>query len=1301
MKLAALFALCACTVLGSELRIMPLGDSITYGSHSAATAGYRGPLYTLLTNAGYTNMRYVGTASDTPGTLPAGQQNHEGHSGWVIMNTSASTRQGVYDYLPKSFGQILGPHVILLHIGTNDASVPGNFPDAINRLDQLLDRLSEMQPSAEIIVTSLLTRTDNATYENGIVTHYNPYLPGLVAAHAAKGQKVHFYDMRPKVDPATELDDKLHPNATGYTHMAEGWFEALSAIVPVQADYPEVQPALAQSSFSGTGTTGVVTLRFNVPVSADSVSALAHYTLAPGGTVASAKLSSDGRTVTLQVTGLTEGADYALTVQGLSNVPGTAVLAASDVAFSVAPPPGPVGKVDERDKYQLVYDLDIPEKGATYDTQPVAYAVDNHLKVGAFSRVAYYLELQPNGGKTQYLWVSMDAFTDEAGKIGLPTLASGAVFQQRVSNLKVYTNVAGVPTGARQQGNIEFWPYNYTATRGLKLGKATDGNFDSDDTNSGNGNYGCLQVHDTETGTTLFAYNLWGGRNGSGGAQDLGIGNCPTAGKSDWTRAENSASYSLRHLQVYVMPDVGDTTPPQAVSAVRSLEEGTVTVTFSEPVLSAGLKSAFALTGTGAIETVACDAADPRKVVLKIAGLTRADPLAVKIAGVRDVSPRANLIVPVSLVVPADENATGFPGVPERILAHVPEARDYRLAYEVDLPTRGYKGTATQDRSAEIAAFDRQAYYLELVSASDSSVTNWVWTSFDAVTSDATKLTIPASATADWTFWQKVEHMNVFSNVDGIETGTDIATGNIEFHNKNFGSVNELSIPNADAKTYDFGDSATPSGDHACMQVHNHGAKQVVWAVNKFYRTGSSDYICLGIGNRPGQANIDWTNANNARDFSVRRLFCLARPSSGGTPARVLTPRRAIVAWTRQQVCVSFAEALPQDVAALAASVRVTGASVVSAVRSSAEPRDLIVTLDRPLAAETSGSVSYAWNGTERTVAFTTPSATLPSVLTNAAIDERDAYRLVNLWPIPDTSNASHDGADYRVDESRFNPGLAFDRVAYCLELVNDRTNEWVWVSFAAPEKNVAKIGVPSIERGILTWGYVDDMTVYAGIVEGDMPCQVGSFARGNVEFCASNYGSARSLGLDCASDSLFDMDDLVSDEGRKAGCASLQVHNPLVGETVLSVSSYGNQDLSKREVSVGIGTGPLVNKSTDWTYAKNAKTFKVKNLYVLARPVTAGTRDAFLLQPADGLLVRKPESALTLTAYAVGAVRYQWRVNGEAIPFATNPWLDLDGRTAVPGTYDVVATLEDGAFAVSQTAVIRTTQAETIILVR
>ena len=56
----------------------------------------------------------------------------------------------------------------------------------------------------------------------------------------------------------------------------------------------------------------------------------------------------------------------------------------------------------------------------------------------------------------------MDAFTDDLGKIGVPTVQSGAHFQQNVANMNVYSNVKGIVTGTGLAGgNIEFWPNNY------------------------------------------------------------------------------------------------------------------------------------------------------------------------------------------------------------------------------------------------------------------------------------------------------------------------------------------------------------------------------------------------------------------------------------------------------------------------------------------------------------------------------------------------------------------------------------------------------------------------------------------------------------------------------------------------------------------------------------------------------------------------------------------------------------------------------------------------------------------------
>ena len=202
-------------------------------------------------------------------------------------------------------------------------------------------------------------------------------------------------------------------------------------------------------------------------------------------------------------------------------------------------------KVPEAKQYKLVYDLDLANLGPA----PV-YQVDDHAKIqGAFDRVAYFLELQSKDGSVDYVYVSMDAFTDALDKIALPTLASGATFQKDVANLTVISNVKGIVAGAGLAGgNIEFWPHNYGTGNEAKVPNASDAAYDFGDQSSDPADgYGSMQVHNHAAKQTIFAINHW--REGS--RADLGIGNQRT-GSPDWTFAANAGSFSSKRLRVLV-----------------------------------------------------------------------------------------------------------------------------------------------------------------------------------------------------------------------------------------------------------------------------------------------------------------------------------------------------------------------------------------------------------------------------------------------------------------------------------------------------------------------------------------------------------------------------------------------------------------------------------------------------------------------------------------------------------------------------------------------------------------------------
>jgi sialate O-acetylesterase len=204
-----------------------------------------------------------------------------------------------------------------------------------------------------------------------------------------------------------------------------------------------------------------------------------------------------------------------------------------------------VMKVPEAKEYQVVYDLDLGKLRPT-----ITYDVDNHDKIGKpLERIAYFLELSGNNGDTQYLYVSMDAFTQDLNKIGIPTVASGARFQQDVQNLNVYSNVKGIVAGTGLTGgNLEFWPNNYGPANEANVPNASAQVYDFGDQPADPlDGYGSMQIHNHAAKQTLFALNHW--REGS--HADLGIGNQPT-GNPDWTFAGNAGTYQTKRLRVLV-----------------------------------------------------------------------------------------------------------------------------------------------------------------------------------------------------------------------------------------------------------------------------------------------------------------------------------------------------------------------------------------------------------------------------------------------------------------------------------------------------------------------------------------------------------------------------------------------------------------------------------------------------------------------------------------------------------------------------------------------------------------------------
>ncbi len=210
--------------------------------------------------------------------------------------------------------------------------------------------------------------------------------------------------------------------------------------------------------------------------------------------------------------------------------------------------------ISESQNYDLVYELDIPVH-PQYTFFLPAYSQDNHdtLPYTSFGRIAYYLELDD-----KYVWVSMDAFTSDSRRIGVPTLStieiygSATVFQQELTNMVIESNVPGL-SGSGLTGNIEFWPYDSYTMNPKGIDGASDCYFDAGDTNRSIGNYGSMQIHVwKENGPkTVFAFNRFHGFDA-----DLGIGNNPN-GQPDWSFTSNANTYNTRIMRVFTKESDG------------------------------------------------------------------------------------------------------------------------------------------------------------------------------------------------------------------------------------------------------------------------------------------------------------------------------------------------------------------------------------------------------------------------------------------------------------------------------------------------------------------------------------------------------------------------------------------------------------------------------------------------------------------------------------------------------------------------------------------------------------------------
>jgi len=201
--------------------VLPLGDSITHGFNSSDDAGYRSALFKLAVAANQ-KVTFIGSVSNGPSTV-SGQtfpKTHEGHDGISVT--------GITGYVPPKKAFSTTPHIVLLHIGTNDMTSNANPTTTASQLDTLVANVVQAAPEALVVVAKIVP----LGYSNTNYDQYIAKIADVVKAHADKNEHVVMLDMSKLPGSDIRGNGNVHPTDKGYADMADLWYGVIKGYLP-------------------------------------------------------------------------------------------------------------------------------------------------------------------------------------------------------------------------------------------------------------------------------------------------------------------------------------------------------------------------------------------------------------------------------------------------------------------------------------------------------------------------------------------------------------------------------------------------------------------------------------------------------------------------------------------------------------------------------------------------------------------------------------------------------------------------------------------------------------------------------------------------------------------------------------------------------------------------------------------------------------------------------------------------------------------------------------------------------------
>lgn len=205
--------------LPSHVRIMSLGDSVSYGA--AYADAYRQFLLDKMQAAGGHTFQYVGSVRDNYNNQTYW---NEGHSGWCIelpciYYSQTSLLANIENWLTANPADL-----IIVNGGLNDLATGRSITEVQNSMQKMLTKIRQVAPNSFIVVMPAIYYI--SAWDPGMAD----WLDSYVAQRQAAGERIYHANTKHLANMQYYADE-VHPNEAGYRAFADVIFGVVQPLL--------------------------------------------------------------------------------------------------------------------------------------------------------------------------------------------------------------------------------------------------------------------------------------------------------------------------------------------------------------------------------------------------------------------------------------------------------------------------------------------------------------------------------------------------------------------------------------------------------------------------------------------------------------------------------------------------------------------------------------------------------------------------------------------------------------------------------------------------------------------------------------------------------------------------------------------------------------------------------------------------------------------------------------------------------------------------------------------------------------